>query len=186
MFADESLSKTDTAEHTSRAEHLDNSPVTKISPSNGPFPDGADAEFKRICGGIKGLPIVSKKEIIWSKKDPLHFWQSLAFTLRGEELTSVAVSSFVDTQGQNRLYIASNNPMTPFQQQEVTDIINMFLDLNPADEIAAKLIPRHLPYIIKQFPKMWPSCGRIYQGVSRAIRRESGRVVGAFTKLISR
>ena len=73
--------------------------------------------------------MVLKKDIIWSKKDPLHFWQSLAFTLRSEELTRVAVSSFVDTQGQNKLYIASNDPMVDSQQQEITEIIYMFLDL---------------------------------------------------------
>jgi hypothetical protein len=59
--------------------------------------------------------MVLKKDIIWSKKDPLHFWQSLAFTLRSEELTCVVVSSFVDTQGQNKLYIASNDPMIASQ-----------------------------------------------------------------------
>jgi hypothetical protein len=95
-----------------------------------------------------------KKDIIWSKKDPLHFWQSLAFTLRSEELTCVAVSSFVDIQGQNKLYIASNDPMTASQQHEITEIINMFLDLKPVNEIAAKLLPRHLSYIIKQLDKI--------------------------------
>jgi dimeric dUTPase (all-alpha-NTP-PPase superfamily) len=97
-----------------------------------------------------------KKEFAWNKKDPLHFWQSLAFTLRSADLTHrtcVAVSSFVDTMGQNKLYIACNDPMTSSQQQEVTEIIIMYLDLKPLEEIAAKLLPRHLPYIIKQFRK---------------------------------
>jgi hypothetical protein len=94
-----------------------------------------------------------KKEIAWNKKDPLHFWQSLAFTLRSADLTCVAVSSFVDIMGQNKLYIASYDPMTSSQQQEVTEIIIMFLDLKPLEEIAAKLLPRQLPYIIKQFRK---------------------------------
>ena len=98
--------------------------------------------------------MVAKKDIIWSKRDPLHFWQSLAFTLRSEELTCVAVASFVDTLGQNKLYIASNDPMTPVQQQELTEIINMFLDLRHVNEIAAKVLPRHFPYIIKQFKKI--------------------------------
>lgn len=100
--------------------------------------------------------MVLKKDIIWNKKDPLHFWQSLAFTLRSEELTCVAVSSFVDTQGQNKLYIASNDPMTASQQHEITEIINMFLDLKPVNEIAVKLLPRHLSYIIKQTQKISP------------------------------
>jgi hypothetical protein len=90
--------------------------------------------------------MVLKKDIIWSKKDPLHFWQSLAFTLRSEELTSVAVSCFVDKQGQNILYIASNGPMTASHNE----ITNMFLDLKPVNEIAAKLLPRHLSYIIRR------------------------------------
>ena len=97
--------------------------------------------------------MVLKKDIIWSKKDPLHFWQSLAFTLRSEELTCVVVSSFVDTQGQNKLYIASNDPMIASQQHEITEIINMFLDLKPVNEIAAKLLPHQLSYITKQFRK---------------------------------
>ena len=63
------------------------------------------------------------------------------------------MSSFVDKQGENKLYIASNEPMTPSQQNEITAIINMFLDLKPVNEIAAKLLPRHLSYIIKQFRK---------------------------------
>ena len=147
-----------TAEYTSQAEHLQNAPVTKISPNKGPFPDtaatGAEDEFNKLCDNLQGpLQMVLKKDIIWSKKDPLHFWQSLAFTLRSEELTYVAVSSFVDKEGQNKLYIASNDPMTDSQQQEITDIINMFLDLKPVNEIAAKLLPRQLSYIIKQFRK---------------------------------
>lgn len=44
--------------------------------------------------------------------------------------------------------------MTTSQQQEITEIINMFLDLKPVNEIAAKLIPRQLSYIIKQFKKI--------------------------------
>jgi hypothetical protein len=150
-------STNDTAVFTSQAEHLQNSPVTKISPNEGSFPDttGAEAEFYQVCNNLKGpVQMVLKKDIIWSKKDPLHFWQSLAFTLRSEELTCVAVSSFVDTQGQNKLYIASNDPMNASQQREITEIINMFLDLKPVNEIAAKLLPRHLPYIIKQLDKI--------------------------------
>ena len=145
-------SNSDTTEYTTQVEHLQNSPVTKISPNESSFPDttGAEAEFNQICNNLKGpVQMVLKKEIIWSKKDPLHFWQSLAFTLRSEELTCVAVSSFVDKQGQNKLYIASNDPMTASQQHEITEIINMFLDLKPVNEIAAKLLPRHLSYIIK-------------------------------------
>jgi hypothetical protein len=152
-------SNNDTTEYTSQVEHLQNSPVTKISPNNGSFPDttGAEAEFNQLCNNLKGpVQMVLKKDIIWSKKDPLHFWQSLAFTLRSEELTCVAVSSFVDKQGQNKLYIASNDPMTASQQHEITEIINMFLDLKPVNEIAAKLLPRHLSYIIKQFKKISP------------------------------
>lgn len=150
-------SNNDTAEYTSQAEHLQNPPVTKISPNKGSFPDttGAEAEFNQLCNNLKGpVQMVLKKDIIWSKKDPLHFWQSLAFTLRSEELTCVAVSSFVDKQGQNKLYIASNDPMTASQQREITEIINMFLYLKPVNEIAAKLLPRHLSYIIKQLDKI--------------------------------
>ena len=142
---------TNHTEYTSQTEHLQNSPVTKISPNNGPFPYlgeidiGVEAEFNQLCNILKGpVQMVSRKDITWSKKDPLHFWQSLAFTLRSEELTCVAVSSFVDTQGQNKLYIASNVPMTASQQHEITEIINMFWDLKPVNEIAAKLLPRHL------------------------------------------
>jgi hypothetical protein len=153
-------SNNDTTEYTSQAEHLRNSPVTKISPNKGSFPDttGQEAEFNQLCDNLKGpVQMVLKKDIIWSKKDPLHFWQSLAFTLRSEELTCVAVSSFVDTQGQNKLYIASNDPMTTSQQREITEIINMFLDLKPVNEIAAKLLPRHLSYVTKQFDKITPA-----------------------------
>jgi hypothetical protein len=63
------------------------------------------------------------------------------------------VSSFVDTQGQNKLYIASNDPMSASQQQEITEIIRMFLDLAPVNEIADKLLPRQLSYLTKQFRK---------------------------------
>ena len=116
---------------------------------------GAEAGFNQLCNILKGpVQMVLKKEIVWSKKDPLHFWQSLAFTLRCEELTCVAISSFVDTQGQNKLYVASKDLMTAYQQQEITEIINMFLDLKPMNEIAAKLLPRHLSYIVKQFKKI--------------------------------
>ncbi|KAJ2990009.1 hypothetical protein HDV02_004654, partial [Globomyces sp. JEL0801] len=149
-------SNNDTTEYTSQAEHLQNSPVTKISPNQGQFPDttGAESEFNQLGNNLKGpVQMVLKKDIIWSKKDPLHFWQSLAFTLKSEELTCVAVCCFVDKQGQNKLYIASNDPMTDSQQQEITEIINMFLNLKPFNEIAAKLLPRHLSYIIKQFRK---------------------------------
>ncbi len=149
---------TDAAEYIPQADHLANSPVTKISPTNGHFPDaagGAEAEFTNLCEKLNGpLQMLVKKEIKWSKRDPLHFWQSLAFALRSEELTCIAVASFVDTTGQNRLYIASNDPMTESQKQELTDIIHMFLDLKPLKEIAAKLLPRHLPYIVKQFDKI--------------------------------
>jgi hypothetical protein len=152
-------SNNDTKEYISQAEHLQNSPVTKIPPNKRSFRDttGAEAEFNQICNNLKGpVQMVLKKDIIWSKKDPLHFWQSLAFTLRSEELTCVAVSSFVDKEGQNKLYIASNDPMTASQQDEIIEIINMFLDLKPVNEIAAKLLPRHLSYIIKQIKKISP------------------------------
>jgi len=66
------------------------------------------------------------------------------------------VSSFVGKQGENKLGIASNDPMNASQQHEITEIINMFLDLKPVNEIAAKLLPRHLSYIIKQFKKISP------------------------------
>jgi hypothetical protein len=146
-----------TIEYIPQAEHLSNSPVTKVSPNKGGFPDtiGAEAEFNTLCNNLKGpIQLVLKKDIIWSKKDPLHFWQSLAFTLRSEKLTCVAVSSFVDEEGKNKLYIASNNPMITSQKQEITEIINMFLDLKPVNEIAAKLLPRQLSYITKQFKKI--------------------------------
>ena len=144
-------------EYTPQAQHLGTSPVTKISPTNGLFPEttGAEAAFNELCEQLKGpVQMVLKKDITWSKKDPLHFWQSLAFTLRSEDLTCVAVSSFVDTLGENKLYIASNDPMTATQQYEVTEIINMFLELKPMNEIAVKLLPRQLSYIIRQFEKL--------------------------------
>ena len=75
-------STNDTAVFTSQAHHLQNSPVTKISPNKGSFPDttGAEAEFNHIVNNLRGpVQMVLKKDIIWSKKDPLHFWQSLAF-----------------------------------------------------------------------------------------------------------
>jgi hypothetical protein len=132
--------------------------VTKISPTNGSFPQstaGAEAEFSKLVETLNGpIQMALKKEIIWSKRDPLHFWQSLAFSLRSEELTCIALSSFVDTFGQNKLYIASNERMTAVQQQEVTEIINMFLVLRPYNEIIARLLPRHLPYVVKQFKKI--------------------------------
>ena len=152
-------STNDTAVYTPQAEHLRNSPVTKISPNESRFPEPNEAaleeEFNKLCKNLKRpVQMTFKKDIIWSKNDPLHFWQSLAFTLRSEELTCVAVSYFVDTLGQSKLYIASNDPMTTPQQQQVTEIINMFLDLKPVDEIASKLIPRHLSYITKQLDKI--------------------------------
>jgi hypothetical protein len=141
-----------------QAEHLANPPVTKISPTDGAFPDAApegEAVFTRLVETLKGpIQIIAKKPIEWSKRDPLHFWQSLAFALRSEELTCIAVSSFVDTTGQNKLYIASNDPIAESQKQELTDIIHMFLDLQPLEEIATRLLPRHLPYIVKQVGKI--------------------------------
>lgn len=44
--------------------------------------------------------------------------------------------------------------MTPDQKEQVTEIINMFLDLKPVNEIIAKLLPRHFSYVIKQFDKI--------------------------------
>jgi hypothetical protein len=55
----------------------------------------------------------------------------LAFVLKSEQHPFVAVSSFVDIAGENKLYIASNEPMTDAQQQEITEIINLFLDMKP-------------------------------------------------------
>jgi hypothetical protein len=152
-------STNNTTVYISQAENFQNSPVTIISPYQGSFPDttGAEAEFNHVCNNLKRpVQMVLKKGIIWSKKDLLHFWKSLAFTLKSEERTCVAVSSFVDKQGQIKLYIASNDPMNVSQQHEITEIINMFLDLKPVNEIAAKLLPRHLSYIIKQFDKISP------------------------------
>jgi hypothetical protein len=151
-------SMTDAEEYTPQADHLSNPPVTKISPTDGALPDaasGAEAEFNKMCDELRGpIQMALKKDIKWSKRDPLHFWQSLAFTLRSEELTCIAVASFVDTLGQTKLYIASNDRMTSSQKQELTDIIHMFLDLKPLKEIAARLLPRHLLYIVKEFKKI--------------------------------
>ena len=84
---------------TSQKEHLQNSLVTKIPPAQGPFHDtiGAEAEFNHFFNILKRpVRMVLKKDIIWNMKDPLHFWlQSLAFTLRSEELTEVHVSLFL-------------------------------------------------------------------------------------------
>ena len=141
---------------TPHAEHLANAPITKISPTKGPFPDttGAEEEFKRLCQRIKRpVQMQMKREIEWNKRDPLHFWQSLSFILKSQKHPCVAVSSFLDSQGQTKLYIASNDPMTLSEQQEITEIIQMFLDLKPMEEITAKILPRHLPLLIDQFKK---------------------------------
>ena len=59
-------------EYTPRAQHLGNSPVTKISSTNGLFPQitGAEAAFNELCEQLKGpVQMVLKKDITWSKKD---------------------------------------------------------------------------------------------------------------------
>lgn len=146
-------------DYTSQATHLGNSPATKVSPPKTAFPNsnkGDEQEFNRICDElrtVKGLQMVDKKTIEWNKKDPLHFWQSLAFVLRSEDLVYIAVSSFVDKNNQNKLFIASNNEMIEGQKQEISDIINMFLALKSEEDIAEKVLPRQLPYVMKQFRK---------------------------------
>ena len=145
-----------TAGYTPQENHLQNSPVTKLSPLQTEFSENivAEADFINLLSTFKvPAKMLDKKDIIWSKNDPLHFWQSLAFVLRTEELICIAVSSFVDTQGKNNLYIASNHQMEVSQKQDITEIINMFLNLKPVNEIASKIIPRQLSYIIKQFRK---------------------------------
>jgi hypothetical protein len=140
-------------------QHLANSPVTKVSPAESSFPDVAarneEEEFNKLCKEIKKRKLViPKKDMVWNSKDPLHFFQSLAFVLRSESLTCVAVASFMDIEGVTKLYIASNQPITQSQQREMTDIISLFLDMKPTKEIDAKILPRQLSYIIKQFRKI--------------------------------
>jgi hypothetical protein len=147
-------------DYTPQATHLANLPVTKVSPPKTAFPNsnkGDEQKFNRICEelrAVKGLQMVDKKAFEWNKKDPLHFWQSLAFVLRSEDHVCIAVSSFVDKNNQNMLYIASNNEMNESQKQEISDIINMFLELKSEEDIAEKLLPRQLPYITKQYKKI--------------------------------
>jgi hypothetical protein len=65
----------------------------------------------------------------------------------------LAVTSFLDHQGQVKLYVATNEPITSEQQNEITEIINLFLDMEPMENISAKMLPRHLSLIIKHFRK---------------------------------
>jgi OTT_1508-like deaminase len=142
---------------TPLAEHLDaDLPVTKISPTESSFPNSAaEEEFDKLCKRVKThIQIIPKKDIVWNPNDPLHFFQSLAFVLRSEILTCVAVSSFTDILGATKLYIASNQTITESQQEDFTDIITSFLEMKPAKEIDAKVLPRQLSYITKQFDKI--------------------------------
>ena len=140
-------------------KHLDNLPVTKISPVESSFPDekiteNKEEKFNQICKRINGhIQVLPKKDIEWSKRDPLHFFQSLAFVLRSESLPSIAVSSFKNLQNETKLYIASNKTMTESQQNEITEIINLFLEKKSAEEIIAKVIPHQLSCLIKEFIK---------------------------------
>jgi hypothetical protein len=125
---------------------------------NRSFPHAADGnkeeEFNKLCQTIKiPIQITQKRDIVWHSRDPLHFFQSLAFVLRSESLTCVAVTSFTDIEQVTKLYIASNQTITQSQQREMTDILMLFLEMKPSKEILAKVLPRQLSYIIKQFLK---------------------------------
>ena len=126
--------------------------TTEYSDSN------KEKEFNKLCKGLKNsIQIIPKKEIIWNLKEPLHFFQSLAFVLQSENFTCIAVSSFTNIQGINNLYIASNQTFTESQQKEITDLITLFLEMKPTKEIDAKVLPRQLFYIIKKFKKITAS-----------------------------
>ncbi|KAI3660583.1 hypothetical protein MP638_000123 [Amoeboaphelidium occidentale] len=154
---------------TPQATHLDNSPVTKVSPPKSAFPKsntGDEQKFNIICEELKdtpGLQLADKKPIEWDKRDPLHFWQSLALVLRSEDLVCIAVSSFVDKEGQNKLYFASNRQMNDAQKEDIRDITSMFMELQPEEEIAYRVFPRQLPYIIKQFNKIYVEQTKVFE-----------------------
>lgn len=97
--------------------------------------------------------MIAKKEIVRNKRNPLHFFQALAFILKTEKITWLAVTSFLDNQGQTKLYVAANEPRTREQQNEITEIIKLFLDIEPVENMSAKMLPHHLSFIIKQFKK---------------------------------
>ena len=140
-------------------------PVTKVlSPRDNPpdTPDAAEAEFLDICKKVgDGFPVADKKEIKWNKKDPLHFWQSLAFVLCKKELGCVGVASFqVESseigKTEHKLFITANTKFSSDEQNEITAIINMFLDLKPVNEIGKRILPRHVTYILEQVNKILP------------------------------
>ena len=117
--------------------------------------EAIEKEFNHCYGDLKfPIKLDVKYPITWSSKNPLHFFQSLAFVLQSETIPHIAVSSFEDKKGETKLYIATNEPMNETQKSDITDIINLFLDLKPAKEIEAKVLPRMLHYIVKQFGKM--------------------------------
>jgi hypothetical protein len=131
----------------SLSQHLENSPVTPISPTETSFPETVsetdEIEFNKLCQGLTSpIQIIPKKDIVWARNDPLHFFQSLAFVLWSESLTCVT-----------QLYVASNQTITESQQKEITEIINLFLDLRPLKEIVEIVLCRQFSYIIKQFKK---------------------------------
>ena len=145
--------------YTPLKQHLENSPVNKFSPPESSFPDATEGneeeEFNKLCKEIKTpIQIISKKVIAWNSKDPLHFFQSLAFVLRSESLICVAVCSFMDIEGFTKLYVASNETIPQSQQRSITNIITLFLEMKPTKEILAKVLPRQLSFIIKQFKKI--------------------------------
>jgi hypothetical protein len=143
-------------------DHPDNlSTVIQISPtecsSPESFADDVEEQFIELCKRLKTpVQIIPKTEMIWNRREPLRFFQSLAFVLRSESYPDIAVSSFVDTQGATKLYVASNQSMTVTEQKEITEIIDLFLEMSTATEIDAKVLPRQLSYIIKQFRKGAP------------------------------
>lgn len=109
-----------------------------------------EAEFGTLCDKIRvPIKVEATKAIVWNPNDQLKFFHSLAFFLSSKYIACIAVSSFKNSLGETKLYIASNHTLSSIQKAEINEILVLLLDGKPLKEIDALIIPRLTFYILK-------------------------------------
>jgi hypothetical protein len=122
-----------------------------------------EEEFYSLCSKLQHPIIFTQKfKFEISPKHPLRFWQALAFLLKSKDTTHVAIASFIDKQGKNQLYIATQDELSLDQKKEMCDIINMFLELQPKHMIRNELVIRHNSYINSQFDEITSNQRKVF------------------------
>lgn len=114
-----------------------------------------DLDFKSALCSLSSIVAEVIPAIRLRRTNPLKFYEALAYALKSQENTNIAVTSFIDKAGESKLYIATKESISIHEREEMSDIVLLFLDHSMnINHLLEKILPRHLPFIFKKLQKI--------------------------------